>query len=223
MKNLQGSTAEQLYIWLLVGFTTALIVSNIASTKIVGIGPFVFDAGTILFPVTYIIGDILTELFGFKRTRRAIWIGFLSALATILTLTIVQFLPSDPSWQNQTAYEMILGVVPRIAIASFAAYLIGETLNSYIMALMKVKSRGKNLRGRMIGSSLIGNAVDTVIFSVIAFAGTMPTSVLVSLIVTVYGMKMLTELIALPFTSHFIIWMKKKYKLDPYERPHLFE
>lgn len=220
-KTIKDIAVERLFTWLIVLFVSILIISNIASTKIVAIGPVVFDAGTILFPFAYIIGDILTEVFGFKRTRRVILIGFVSLLIAVLTFTAVQYLPSDPSWPNQAAYESILGFIPRIAIASFIAYLIGETLNSYVLAALKVRFKGRRLWMRMISSSFVGHLVDTVIFSLIAFAGVIPGDVLVSLIVTVFFMKMATELVVSPITYRIIMMAKQRYQVDVYEKPTL--
>lgn len=220
-KSLKDIAVERLYTWLIVLFVSILIISNIASTKIVAVGPVVFDAGTILFPFAYIIGDILTEVFGFKRTRRVILLGFVSLFIAVTTFSIVQYLPSDPTWPNQAAYESILGFIPRIAIASFIAYLIGETLNSYVLAALKVRYKGRRLWLRLMGSSFVGHAIDTVIFSIIAFAGVMPGDVLVSLIITVFIMKMATELIVSPITYKLIKAVKARYQVDVYEKPSL--
>lgn len=219
---MNDTAVERLYTWLVVLFISVLIISNIASTKIVAMGPLIFDAGTILFPFAYIIGDILTEVFGFKRARRVIWLGFIGLLLAVVTLVIVQYLPADPTWPNQSSYEAVLGFIPRIAVASFIAYIIGETLNSYVLATLKIRLQGRRLWGRLIGSSLIGHAVDTLVFSIIAFVGVLPTDVLLSLIVTVYAMKITTEIVISPITYRLINSIKQKYQIDVYEKPTLF-
>src|SRR3989344_5428051 len=129
-------------------FVTVLLVSNVASSKILKLGPFVFDGGTILFPLSYIFGDILTEVYGYKKSRKVIWTGFFSALVMSIVFAIVGWLPSAPGWGSQAAFDAILGVVPRIVVASLIAYFAGEFTNSYVLAKMKVWSKGKNLYQR---------------------------------------------------------------------------
>ncbi len=200
-------------------FVMTLIVSNIASTKIVHVGPLVFDAGTVLFPLAYIIGDIATEVYGYRKMRSLIYVGVITLLLTMTTFWIVQYLPADSSWQNQAAYDTILGVVWRIVFASITALFIGEIMNAYVMANMKIATKGKGLWYRMIGSSAVGSLLDTVIFSLLAFAGTMPWDVLVQLMVTVFCIKIVTEICVSPLTLHVIKFVKKHDKLDTYEKP----
>lgn len=200
-------------------FIMTLIVSNIASTKIVSAGPLVFDAGTILFPLAYIVGDIVTEVYGYRRMRSLIYVGVISLLLTMLTFWIVQVLPASSDWQNQAAYDSTLGVVWRIVFASITALFIGEIMNAYVMGAMKVSTKGKGLWYRMISSSAVGSVLDTVIFSLLAFAGTMPFATLLQLIVTVFLIKIATEIIISPLTLQIIRYVKKAEKLDTYEKP----
>src|SRR3989339_1779429 len=137
-------------------FAAVLILSNITSTKLLSLGWFSFDGGTILFPLSYIFGDILTEVYGYARARRVIWIGFALNLLMVIIFYVVQKLPPAMDWGNQTAFESILGVVPRIVLGSFIAYLCGECLNSYILAKLKIKTKGKLLWLRTIGSTIVG-------------------------------------------------------------------
>ena len=139
-------------------FVTILIVSNVASSKILVLGPFTFDGGTILFPISYIFGDILTEVYGYDKARRVIWTGFFMTIIAALIFTIVGALPAATDWMGQAAYNEILGVVPRIVLGSVLAFLVGEFANSYILARMKVEMKGKHLWIRTIGSTLIGEA-----------------------------------------------------------------
>src|SRR5512139_1302180 len=132
-------------------FVAVLLISNIASSKILQLGPFTFDGGTILFPVSYIFGDILTEVYGYRRSRQVIWIGFISALLMSAVFAIVGFLPSAPGWENQNAYIQILGTTPRIVAGSLIAYFAGEFSNSYVLAKMKIFTRGRWLFSRTIG------------------------------------------------------------------------
>jgi uncharacterized integral membrane protein (TIGR00697 family) len=202
-------------------FVMTLIVSNIASVKMVSVGPFVFDAGTILFPLAYIIGDIVTEIYGFKMMRRLLYVGIITLLVTSLTFWVVGALPAATDWANQAAYDSILGVVWRIVGASITAIFVGELLNAYVLSTLKIKTKGKNLWGRIVGSSAIGGLVDTIVFSVLAFAGTMPADVMVQLIATVYFIKLATEVIVSPLTVKIITLIKRSENVDVYEAPSL--
>lgn len=208
-----------LYDIFAVLFVTTLLVSNIVSVKIVSVGWLTFDAGTVLFPLAYIVGDIITEVYGYRRTRRLIYSGVAALMLMTLTFWVVQLLPADSSWTGQAAFESTLGVVWRLAIGSVVALFVGEIMNAYVMGRMKVASRGRGLWRRMVSSSLAGNALDTVIFSTIAFAGTMPTASFWQLIVTVFLIKMAVEIMVSPLTIRLITRVKKHEKLDTFEQP----
>lgn len=212
---------KQLHVYeMLAGlFVMALIVSNIASIKVVAIGPLVFDAGTILFPLSYIVGDIVTEVYGYRKMRSLLYVGVVSLILTMTTFWVVQILPASPDWPNQVAYESILGVVWRIVLASVTALFLGEIMNAYVMARMKVRSKGKNLWVRMISSSVVGSAIDTVVFSTVAFLGTMPFDALAQLMITVFLIKITTEVIVSPLTIKIINIVKRREKIDTYEQP----
>ncbi len=198
-------------------FVAVLIISNIASTKIALIGPLVLDAGTVLFPLSYIFGDILTEVYGYKKARRVIWTGFLSLVLMSLVFFIVGLLPSAPGWENQQAYDLILGIVPRIAIASMIAYFAGEFSNSFILAKMKIATGGKKLWTRTIGSTIAGQAVDTVLFSVIAFYGVLPFDIFIALVVSNYIFKVGVEILFTPATYAIASYLKKEEQLDTFD------
>ena len=208
-----------LYDIFTVLFVTTLLVSNIVSVKIVSVGWLTFDAGTVLFPLAYIVGDIITEVYGYRRMRRLIYNGVAALMLMTLTFWVVQLLPADSRWTGQTAFESTLGVVWRLAIGSVTALFVGEIMNAYVMGRMKVASRGRGLWWRMIGSSAAGSALDTVIFSTIAFAGTMPTASFWQLIVMVFLIKMTVEIMVSPLTMHLITRVKKHEKLDTFEQP----
>ena len=212
---------KQLHIYeMLAGlFVMTLIVSNIASIKVVAIGPLVFDAGTILFPLSYIVGDIVTEVYGYRKMRSLLYVGVVSLILTMTTFWVVQILPASPDWPNQVAYESILGVVWRIVLASVTALFLGEIMNAYVMARMKVRSKGKNLWVRMISSSVVGSAIDTVVFSTVAVLGTMPFDALAQLMITVFLIKITTEVIVSPLTIKIINIVKRREKIDTYEQP----
>lgn len=200
-------------------FVMTLIVSNIASIKVVAIGPLVFDAGTILFPLSYIVGDIVTEVYGYRKMRSLLYVGVVSLILTMTTFWVVQILPASPDWPNQVAYESILGVVWRIVLASVTALFLGEIMNAYVMARMKVRSKGKNLWVRMISSSVVGSVIDTVVFSTVAFLGTMSFGALAQLMATVFLIKITTEVIVSPLTIKIINIVKRREKIDTYEQP----
>ncbi len=198
-------------------FVAVLIISNIASAKVASVWGFNFDGGTILFPISYIFGDVLTEVYGYQKSRRIIWTGFLCLVVMALTLAVVQYLPSAKDWPNQNAYEAVLGFVPRLVLASMIAYWAGEFSNSYILARMKVWTAGKMLWSRTIGSTVIGEGVDSIIFSLIAFYGTMPFSALLNLIGTIYVFKVLYEVLATPLTYRVIKFLKRAENQDYYD------
>jgi uncharacterized integral membrane protein (TIGR00697 family) len=209
--------AFRYYDVILVIFIATLIISNIGSTKIIGIGPFTFDGGTIMFPLAYVIGDILTEVYGFKLARRAIWLGFVTLVLMTLVLGAIQLLPASPSWTNQEAFNTIVGFVPRIVGASITAYLIGEFTNTIFLSKLKVRTKGRFYWLRSLAASSTGEAIDTVTFSTIAFAGTMPNNDLLHLILTVYGMKLFFEVLAVPFSAMLVRRMKREENSDVYD------
>ncbi|XOU94945.1 MAG: queuosine precursor transporter [Candidatus Kerfeldbacteria bacterium] len=198
-------------------FVAVLLISNIASTKILDLGPFIFDGGTILFPIIYIFGDILTEVYGYKAARRVIWTGFFSALLMSLVLVIVGNLPAAADWGFQESYDNILGLTSRIVIASMIAYFFGEFSNSYIMAKMKVYFQGKRLWLRTISSTIVGEGIDTSIFVLVAFYGVLPDSLLVSIIISNYIFKVSFETLATPLTYLITNKLKQKENIDVYD------
>lgn len=170
-------------------FVAILLISNIASTKIVTVWKFTFDGGTILFPLSYIFGDVLTEVYGYRRSRKVIWTGFFCALLMSLTLWVVQLLPAAGDWPYQEAYENLLGFVPRIVLGSLVAYFAGEFSNSFILSKLKIKTKGKYLWIRTIGSTLVGEGIDTTIFCFIAFYGLLSNDLLILVIISNYIFK----------------------------------
>ncbi len=205
-----------------VFFVAVLLISNIASTKIVQLGSLTFDGGTLLFPLSYIFADILTEVYGFARARRVIWLGFFCALVMSAILYIVGMLPAAADWGNQGAYDLILGQAPRIVAASLIAYLCGEFINSYILAKMKVWTAGKWLWMRTIGSTLVGELVDSTIFILVAFAGVLPTSLLITLIVSNYVFKTAIEILFTPATYAIVRYLKRAEGEDHFDRDTRF-
>jgi uncharacterized integral membrane protein (TIGR00697 family) len=207
------------YYDLILGlFVAVILISNIASTKVLDLGPFTFDGGTILFPVSYIFGDILTEVYGYRRSRRVIWTGFFAAFLMSAILMIVGKLPPAAGWENQEAYEKILGLTPRIVLASLIAYFSGEFSNSYTLARMKILTGGRWLWSRTIGSTVVGEGVDTVLFVMIAFYGVFPGDLLFAVMISNYIFKVGFEVICTPLTYAVVGFLKRKEGVDFYDR-----
>jgi queuosine precursor transporter len=198
-------------------FVSVLLISNIASTKILSLWKFTFDGGTLLFPVSYIFGDILTEVYGFRRSRRVIWLGFFAALLMSLVLFVVQILPPAGDWNNQQAYESILGFVPRIVIASLLAYFTGEFTNSVILSRLKIITKGRFLWTRTIGSTIVGEGIDTLVFCWIAFYGTLPQHLFWSVLISNYIFKCAVEIGFTPLTYLIVGILKRKENVDVYD------
>jgi hypothetical protein len=198
-------------------FVAVLLISNIASSKILQLGPFTFDGGTLLFPISYIFGDILTEVYGYRHSRRVIWIGFGSAMLMAGVLALVGALPPAEGWEHQAAYEAILGTTPRIVLASLVAYFAGEFSNSYTLAKMKVLTEGRWLWTRTIGSTLVGQGVDTMLFVAIAFAGTLSWPLFWSIVVSNYVFKVGLEAVMTPVTYRVTSFLKRTENADVYD------
>ena len=198
-------------------FVAVLLISNVASSKILELGPFTFDGGTILFPISYIFGDILTEVYGYRRSRRVIWVGFGCAGLMAGVFALVGALPPAAGWENQEAYEAILGTTPRIVLGSLIAYFAGEFSNSYTLAKMKILTQGRWLWTRTIGSTLVGEGVDTVLFVTIAFAGTLPWPLFWSIIVSNYIFKVGLEAAMTPITYRLTNFLKRTEQEDVYD------
>lgn len=205
-------------------FVAVLLISNVASAaKIVTFGlPFLtFDGGTLLFPLSYIFGDILTEVYGYRRSRRVIWMGFFCTALMSATLWAVGRIPAEAEWAarvGQQAYDAVLGATPRIVLASLVAYFAGEFSNSYVLAKMKVRTRGRWLWTRTIGSTIVGQGVDTLLFVAIAFAGTMSWGVVGSIFISNYLFKTGLEAVMTPVTYRIVNFLKRAEQEDYYDR-----
>lgn len=198
-------------------FVAVLIISNIASTKLVNFFGLTLDAGTILFPLSYIFSDILVEVYGYKKSRSVIWYGFGAILTMSVVFWIVGMLPASADWTNQSAYDAILGTTPFIVLGSIVAYLCGEYSNAIVMAKMKVYQQGTHLWMRTIGSTLVGELVDSTLFVLIAFSMFYPAPVLVSLIVANYVFKVAVEVIFTPVTYAIVHRLKSVEGVDVYD------
>jgi uncharacterized integral membrane protein (TIGR00697 family) len=196
-------------------FVTCLITANIIAVKLISLGPFILPAAVIIFPLSYIFGDILTEVYGYRWTRRVIWLGFLGNLIFVIFAWIALLLPAAPFWEGQEAYESILGYTPRLLIASFGGYLVGEFANSFILAKMKILTRGRWLWSRTIGSTIIGQGLDSSIFITVAFIG-IPSFAPV-IILYHWLAKTFIESAATPFTYAVVNFLKRKEQIDTYD------
>jgi len=196
-------------------FITCLITANVIAVKIISLGPFILPAAIFIFPLSYIFGDILTEVYGYRQARKVIWLGFACNLIFVVFAWIGQILPPAPFWAGQEAYESILGYTPRLVAASFLGYLAGEFVNSFVLARMKILTRGRWLWSRTIGSTVFGQGLDTAIFITIAFAGT-PSFVPI-MILYHWLAKTVIEAIVTPLTYVIVNFLKKKEAIDTYD------
>jgi hypothetical protein len=212
---------ERVSVWFVVivaVFVTSLITANIIAVKLAQVGGIVFPAAVVIFPVSYIFGDVLTEVYGYRRARLVIWLGFLCNLLAVAAIWLAQVLPAASFWPGQSAFVQILGYTPRLLLASFLAYLLGEFANSFVLAKMKIATQGKWLWARTIGSTLVGEGFDSIIFITVAFAGSIPGAGLVSAIVTQWLLKSVYEALATPLTYGVVNFLKKVEGMDVFDR-----
>lgn len=208
-------------------FVTALIISNIIAVKLIAVGNFVLPAAVILFPVAYIIGDVLTEVYGFQRARQVIWTGFFCNLVAVLAIWVAGRLPPPPFWTvgsfeaadaAQQAYDAILGFTPRLLLASFMAYLVGEFLNSILLARLKVRTGGRYLWLRTITSTIFGQGADSLVFISIAFWGIFPANAIGQAILSQWLFKVGFEVLATPLTYWVINALKRAEGVDVFDQ-----
>jgi len=206
------------FMYVAILFVVVLMISNTVGTKIIQLGPLSLAGAIFIFPISYIFGDILTEVYGYKASRKIIWSGFFAIIFMAFCYWLVKILPPAPFWNNQEAYDLILGGVPRIVVASITAYFLGEFSNSFVLSKMKVIMEGRHLWMRTIGSTIIGEGVDSVIFATIAFAGLIPTPALISVILSGYIVKVAIEVLVTPLTYLVVNKLKKAEGIDIYDK-----
>jgi hypothetical protein len=199
-------------------FVTCLITSNIIAVKIINVAGVVVPAAVVIFPLSYLFGDILTEVYGYARSRRVIWIGFGCNALAVLAMWVGGILPPAVFWDGQAAYARILGSTPRLLLASFAAYLVGEFLNSLVLARLKIVTRGRWLWTRTIGSTLIGQGADSLIFITVAFGGSLRAADLFALVLAQWLVKSGYETLATPATYAIVRFLKRTERVDYYDR-----
>jgi hypothetical protein len=208
-------------------FITCLITANIIAVKLITLGiepirhggfqfPGPLPAAIVIFPISYIFGDILTEVYGYRQARKVIWLGFLCNLIAVFAFWVAGRIPAlDSGVQN--AYERILGYTPRLLVASFSAYLVGEFANSFVLAKMKIMTKGRFLWTRTIGSTIVGEGLDATVFIIIAFGGTVSWALIIGIILTHWLVKTGYEVVATPFTYMVVNFLKRKEGIDTYD------
>src|SRR6266852_5873043 len=198
-------------------FVTCLLTANTTAAKLITVSGVTLTAGIVIFPISYVLGDVLTEVWGYAASRRVIWLGFACNALMVGAVWLGGEIPAAPFWKGQAAYDEILGQTPRILAASFAGYLAGEFANSFVLAKMKIATKGRWLWTRTIGSTLIGEGLDTLIFISIAFWGIIPANLMLQAILTQWIFKVVYEVVATPFTYFVVGFLKRKENIDTYD------
>lgn len=214
----RSQTVYRYYDLVLGAFVVILLCSNLIGTsKVVAIAGYTFGAGTLFFPLSYVFGDVLTEVYGYARSRRVVWAGFGGLLfAAVMSFVVVE-LPAAPDWTGQEHIRAVFGQTPRIAMASLCGYFCGEFANSYVLARMKIATGGKYLWTRTIGSTIVGEAIDTLVFYPLAFLGVWSASLVLKVMVTNYFLKVLCEVVLTPVTYRVVAWLKRVEREDFYD------
>lgn len=216
---------ELKYLSIITGiYVGVLVLVPSMASKFISIGPIYFVASTLVFPITFIANDILTEVYGYNRSRKVIWTGLLCQAFAAVMYWLISIWPHPEFWTNQDAYEKILGMAPRIAIASLSAYFFGEFANSVVLSRMKYSQKGEKgakQSWRFVASTIVGEAVDSIIFSLIAFTGVLSFEQVVITSFTIWAFKVLYEIVALPFSIRLANWLKKEEQIDDIDQPNI--
>ena len=199
-------------------FITCLLTANVTASKLITAGSLTLTAGIVLFPVSYIVGDVLTEVWGYAATRKVIWLGFACNALMVAAIWLAGTLPPAPFWKGQAAWDEILGQTPRILAASLVAYLIGEFANAYVLARLKIATAGRWLWVRTIGSTIVGEGLDSLVFVALAFSGTVASGTLAVIFVNQWLIKVVYEGIATPLTYAAVGWLKSRERIDTFDR-----
>jgi uncharacterized integral membrane protein (TIGR00697 family) len=205
------------FITCTVLFVTCLLTANVTAAKLIAVGHLTLTAGIVIFPVSYILGDVLTEVWGYAATRRVIWLGFACNALMVAAIWLGGALPPASFWNGQTAYQEILGHAPRILVASFVAYLVGEFANAYVLARLKIATGGRWLWVRTIGSTVVGEGLDSVVFVALAFGVIVPSGALGKIVVDQWLVKVVYEAAATPLTYAAVGWLKSRERLDTFD------
>ena len=207
-----------LFLVLAAIFVTLLVTSNIIAVKLIDVYGRILPAAIVLFPMTYILGDIFTEVYGFRFARRVIWLGFMCNAVAVAGFWVGGVLPAASFWEGQDAYDAILGYTPRLLMASFAGYLVGEFANSIVLSRLKVATEGRMLWTRTISSTVVGQGLDSAVFITLAFIGTVASGSLVELVITVWVFKVVYEAAATPLTYAVVGYVKRREGVDAFDR-----
>lgn len=206
------------YDFVMAAFVAILLLSNlIGAAKLADVGGYIFGAGILFFPLGYVIGDVLTEVYGYARARRVIWVGFVALIFMAFMSWVVVALPPAAGWEGQAAYEAVFGQVWRIVFASITAFWAGEFVNSYVMARMKIWTQGKHLWTRTIGSTVVGQGVDSLIFYPLAFWGVWSNTQVITVMITNWLLKVGWEVVLTPVTYAVVGWLKRKEGVDIFD------
>lgn len=198
-------------------FCVCLVAANLLETKVIQLGPISATAGLIVFPISYIINDCIAEVWGFRKARLIIWMGFIMNFMVVALGQLAVALPAAPFWEGEAAFDFVFGLAPRVAAASLTAFLVGSFLNAFVMSRMKIASQGKNFSARAVASTLVGESADSVIFFPLAFGGLMPVEELAKLMIVQIILKTLYEIIILPVTIRVVNYIKRVDNSDVYD------
>jgi len=212
-----AKVGSSVYPTIVAVFVGLLLISNIGAVKLIAFGPLITDGGAFLFPLVYIVGDVLAEVYGWKAARRAILIGFALAILAAVTFYLVQISPPADGWENQAAFEAVLGFVPRIVLASILGFLVGQLLNAYVLVWIKKRTHEKKLWARLMGSTVVGELADTLVFCTVAFYGVITGGDFLTYVIVGFVYKTAVEIILLPVTYRVIAYVKRReptYELD---------
>lgn len=214
---MKSTTVSLSFMLLGIVFCACLIASNLLETKIIQLGPVTITAGFLVFPVSYIINDCIAEVWGFRKARLIIWLGFLTNFSMLALFQLAVALPSAPFWEGEAAFRFVFGLAPRIAVASLLAFLLGSFLNAYVMSRMKISSRGKHFSARAVVSTLAGESADSMIFFPLAFGGLVPVEELLKLMAIQIFAKTAYEIVVLPVTIRIVNALKQRENMDAYD------
>ena len=200
-----------------VTFCVCLILANLLATKQLQFGPVNLTAGVLVFPISYVVNDCITEVWGYRRAKLIIWTGFVMNFAFVLLAWLADLIPGAPYWTNQEGFHALFGLAPRVALASFAAFLVGSLLNAYVMSRMKIHDKGRHFSLRAIASTVVGELADSLVFFPIALGGIVPKENLALMIVSQVVVKTLYEVVMLPVTIRVVDWLKRTEGMDVYD------
>ena len=213
-KNEQVSVT---FMLLAVTFCVCLILANLLATKQIQFGPLNLTSGVLVFPISYVVNDCITEVWGYRRAKLVIWTGFVMNFAFVLIAWLADMIPGAPYWTNQEGFHAIFGLAPRVALASFAAFIVGSLMNAYVMSRMKIRDKGHRFSLRAIASTVVGEVTDSLIFFPIALGGIVPIENLILMMGSQVVVKILVEVVILPMTIRFVKWLKRTEGMDVYD------